>query len=81
MKNAELQKIEFLNFFSNYLNGYSNLKGVYSRRINYYNRLIYTTRPNEEGLIDENGELYEGIVLVHRSWEHDYDPPKKRASK
>jgi len=58
-----------------------NLKGVYSRRINYYNRLIYTTHPNEEGLRDENGELYEGIVLVHRSWGHDYDLPKKRASK
>jgi toxin YoeB len=49
-----------------------NLKGAYSRRINYYNRFIYTTLPNEEGLRDENGELYDGIVLVHRSWGHDY---------
>jgi len=49
-----------------------NLNGVYSRQINHRNRFIYTVLPNTESAKDENGRLYDGIVLVHRSWRHDY---------
>jgi toxin YoeB len=49
-----------------------NLKGVCSRQINYYNRFIYTVLPNTKNANDENGKRYDGIVLVHRSWKHEY---------
>jgi len=51
-----------------------NLNGVCSRQINHRNRFIYTVSPNAENAKDENGELYDGMVLVHRSWKHDYRP-------
>jgi Txe/YoeB family toxin of toxin-antitoxin system len=49
----------------------NNLKGAYSRRINYHNRVIYTIHPNKDGLRDEHDKLFDGIILVHRSWGHD----------
>lgn len=47
-----------------------NLSGYYSRRINLQHRLVYQVLPNEEGLTDEDGELYEGIVKIIRMWTH-----------
>jgi len=49
-----------------------NLKDYYSRRINYHNRFIYAVHPNTEGAKDGDGNLYQGIVCVHRSWGHNY---------
>ena len=49
-----------------------NLRGSYSRRINLQHRLVYDVLPNDEGLKDETGELYEGVVLVTEMWGH-YD--------
>jgi Txe/YoeB family toxin of toxin-antitoxin system len=49
-----------------------DLKGLYSRRINRRHRLVYNILPNEEGLKNENGDLYEGIVKIIRMWTH-YD--------
>jgi len=54
-----------------------NLKGYYSRRINYHNRFTYTVHPNDEGAMDDKGNLYEGIVRVHESWGHKYSTPGK----
>ncbi len=50
-----------------------NMKGFCSRRIDYNNRVVYTVEPNTEGARDEDGNLYEGIVVVHESWGHVYD--------
>jgi Txe/YoeB family toxin of toxin-antitoxin system len=47
-----------------------DLKGSYSRRINKHHRLVYDILPNTDGLKDENGELYKGIVYVLRMWTH-----------
>ena len=47
-----------------------DFKGSYSRRINRKHRLIYDVLPNDEGLEDENGTLYKGIVKVIRMWSH-----------
>ena len=47
-----------------------DLKGSYSRRINKQHRIIYDVLPNDEGLKDENGELYDGIVKIIRMWTH-----------
>lgn len=49
-----------------------NLSGYYSRRINLQHRLVYQVLPNDEDIIDEEGELYEGIVKIIRMWTH-YD--------
>jgi len=45
-------------------------KGAYSRRINRQHRFIYEVLPNADGLKDENGELYQGIVKIIRMWTH-----------
>jgi Txe/YoeB family toxin of toxin-antitoxin system len=50
--------------------GYKN--DTYSRHINYHHRFIYEILPNAEGLRNEKGELYKGIVRVLRVWAHDY---------
>jgi Txe/YoeB family toxin of Txe-Axe toxin-antitoxin module len=57
--------------------GYEKLSGSkkperYSRRINDFHRVIYTVRPNIEGLKDPDGKLYEGIVRVISMWAHEY---------
>ena len=49
-----------------------NLSGYYSRRINLQHRLVYQVLPNDKGLVDEDGEMYEGIVKIIRMWTH-YD--------
>jgi Txe/YoeB family toxin of toxin-antitoxin system len=53
-----------------------NLKGYCSRQINRGNRVLYEVFANTEGLKDESGNLYEGIVKVYESWEHNYKKPK-----
>lgn len=56
-----------------------NLKGAYSRRINYHNRVVYTVHPNTESLVDpKTQKLFDGIVLVHRAWGHEYAAIDKR---
>jgi Txe/YoeB family toxin of toxin-antitoxin system len=52
------------------------LKDHYSRRINYHNRFIYTVHPNTEGAKDKLGKPYQGIVRIHKSWEHKYKRQK-----
>ena len=47
-----------------------DLKGSYSRRINKQHRIIYDVLPNSEGLKDENGIFYKGIVKIIRMWTH-----------
>lgn len=47
-----------------------NLSGYYSRRINLQHRLVYQVLPNDKGLVDEDGEIYEGIVKIIRMWTH-----------
>jgi Txe/YoeB family toxin of toxin-antitoxin system len=53
-----------------------NLKGYCSRQINKGNRFLYSVHKNTDGIKDENGNLYDGIVIVHESWEHNYKKPK-----
>jgi Txe/YoeB family toxin of toxin-antitoxin system len=45
-------------------------KPTYSRRINDRHRFVYMILPNTEGLKNNNGEIYEGIVRVIRMWTH-----------
>jgi len=52
-----------------------NLKGACSRRIDYNNRVIYTILPNNEGVRDKDGNLYEGIAYIDRAWGHIYKKP------
>ena len=47
-----------------------DLKGSYSRRINKQHRMVYDVLPNDEGLKDNNGMLYKGIVKIIRMWTH-----------
>ena len=47
-----------------------DLKGSFSRRINRQHRIIYDVLSNEEGLKDDAGELFEGIVKIIRMWTH-----------
>ena len=47
-----------------------DLKDSYSRRINKQHRIVYDVLPNEEGLKDENGDLYDGIAKIIRMWTH-----------
>ena len=49
-----------------------DMRGSYSRRINKQHRIVYAVIANDEGLIDANGKLYDGIVLVKSMWGH-YD--------
>jgi len=56
-----------------------DLKGYYSRQINYKNRFLYTVLPNDMGLKDnDSNRLYDGIVVVHEAWGHKYKNPKKQ---
>jgi len=47
-----------------------DMKDSYSRRINKQHRIVYDVLPNTEGLEDENGVQYKGIVKVIRMWTH-----------
>ncbi|MBQ8075736.1 MAG: Txe/YoeB family addiction module toxin [Oscillospiraceae bacterium] len=47
-----------------------SLDGYFSRRINLQHRLVYRVDENIDGLIDTNGNVYEGIVYVKRMWTH-----------
>jgi len=49
---------------------HGDLKNMYSRRVDYHNRFVYSVFPNTERLKDANGELYDGIVRVHQIWGH-----------
>jgi len=49
-----------------------NLKGMYSRRMDYSNRFVYSVFPNVDGLKNKNGDIYEGIVLIDSMWGHPY---------
>ncbi|MDR2591221.1 MAG: Txe/YoeB family addiction module toxin [Chitinispirillales bacterium] len=49
-----------------------NLKGMCSRRIDYHNRFVYSVLTNTDGLRNEKGVLYEGIVHVVSAWGHNY---------
>jgi len=55
-----------------------NLKGYCSRRINHDNRFFYEVLPNTKNERDKDGNLYDGIVRVHRAWEHNYKKPDLR---
>jgi toxin YoeB len=48
----------------------SNNPPRYSRRINIHHRFIYVMLPNKEGLKDENGQSYEGIIGIVSMWSH-----------
>jgi Txe/YoeB family toxin of toxin-antitoxin system len=47
-----------------------DLRGYFSRRINIQHRYIYQVMPNDDGLCNENGVMYAGIVHVLRMWTH-----------
>jgi Txe/YoeB family toxin of Txe-Axe toxin-antitoxin module len=53
---------------------FEKLKGynppIYTRRLDYYNRFVYTVESNVNGAKDRNGILYDGIVVIHRMWGH-----------
>jgi Txe/YoeB family toxin of toxin-antitoxin system len=53
-----------------------NLKGYCSRKINHGNRFVYKVLPNTERLKDDEGNLYDGIVLVYEAWRHRYKKSK-----
>jgi len=55
-----------------------DLKGYCSRRINYYNRVLYKVLPNTENVRDKEGNLYDGIVRVYEAWGHRYQKPDLR---
>ncbi|GBU21727.1 hypothetical protein R80B4_01627 [Fibrobacteres bacterium R8-0-B4] len=43
---------------------------IYTRRLDYYNRFVYTVEPNTAGAKDHKSRPYEGIVIIHRMWGH-----------
>jgi toxin YoeB len=47
-----------------------DLKGYYSRRIDKQNRFVYEILPTVEGLADEGGKLFDGIIRVVSMWDH-----------
>ena len=47
-----------------------DLKGFYSRQINYQHRFVYEVLLNAENLTDAKGMPYDGIVKVLRMWTH-----------
>lgn len=55
-----------------YENLIGNLSSYYSKRINLQHRFVYQVLPNDKGFVDEDGEIYEGIVKIIRMWTH-YD--------
>jgi Txe/YoeB family toxin of toxin-antitoxin system len=53
---------------------FERLKGyippIYTRMINKQHRYVYTVEENIENAKNEDGEIYRGIVVVHRMWGH-----------
>ena len=47
-----------------------SFEDTYSRRITIQHRLVYQVLPNENGEIDADGVLYQGIVKIVRMWTH-----------
>ena len=47
-----------------------DLQGLLSRRINRQHRIIYDVLPNAEGLKDNDGNLYKGVLKIIRMWTH-----------
>jgi Txe/YoeB family toxin of toxin-antitoxin system len=47
-----------------------DLHDYFSRRINIKHRYVYQILPNDTGVKDENGNLYNGFVHVLRMWTH-----------
>jgi Txe/YoeB family toxin of Txe-Axe toxin-antitoxin module len=43
---------------------------IYTRRLDYHNRFVYTVESNSGGAKDGKGVPYEGIVVIHRMWGH-----------
>jgi len=43
---------------------------TYSRRINKQHRFIYTVQPNADGLKDQDGNPYNGIIHILSMWGH-----------
>jgi len=54
-----------------------NLKGYCSRKISKGNRILYSVHKNTEGAKDGDGNLCDGIIIVHESWGHKYSTPGK----
>jgi len=52
-----------------------NLKTFCSRRINKGNRFLYEVLPNTENAMDDDGNLYDGIIRVYEAWGHRYKNP------
>ena len=50
-----------------------DLKGSCSRRITRQHRFLYEVLSNTEGLRNENGELYEGVIKVISMWTHYHE--------
>ena len=48
----------------------NNMRGMYSRRIDYRHRFVYKVLPNTENILDNNGNPYEGIVRITNTWGH-----------
>jgi Txe/YoeB family toxin of toxin-antitoxin system len=69
METIERNPYEPTQFFEKLV---GNLKNMYSRHINYHNRVVYSVFPNTENARDDNGDLYDGIVRIHESWGHEY---------
>jgi Txe/YoeB family toxin of toxin-antitoxin system len=49
---------------------YGDLSGAHSRRINRQHRLVYMVLPNIDGLTDDAGVVFDGIVKVISMWTH-----------
>jgi len=53
---------------------YEKLSGynppIYTRRLDLYNRFVYTVEPNDGEAKDPAGVLYDGVVVIHRMWGH-----------
>ena len=47
-----------------------DLKGACSRRITKQHRFVYEILPNTDGLIDRNGEIFDGLIKVISMWTH-----------
>jgi len=50
-----------------------DLKGACSRHITRQHRFVYEVLPNTDGLKNDSGELYEGIIKVISMWTHYHE--------
>jgi Txe/YoeB family toxin of toxin-antitoxin system len=72
---AKIQGIVEINPFERTIgHRFEKLKGynppIYTRKINDQHRYVYTIEDNTENAKNKNGEIYKGIVVVHRMWKH-----------